>query len=96
MQKTRLTIKSAVSYESPRIRMLQSIISIWLLYFYLSLFNKPSVMSSIDPPKTEKRWRFYHTFDFFERLKKIVTGSILGADPVLFFASSRVLGGTII
>ena len=58
--------------------------------------NKPSVMSSFDPPKVEKRWRFYHTFHFFEPLKKSVMGSIPGAVPVLFFASPTVLGGAII
>ena len=59
-------------------------------------YNKPSVVSSFDPPKVEKRWRYYHTFDFFGPLKKSVMGSIPGADPVLFFVSPTVLGWTII
>ena len=57
---------------------------------------KPSVLSSFDPPKVEKRWRYYHTFYCFGPLKKSVMGSIPGAAPVLIFVSPTVLGGTII
>ena len=57
---------------------------------------KPSVISSFDPPKMEKRWRYYHIFDFFGPIKKIVMGSIPGAVRVLFFAYSTIHGGTII
>ena len=62
----------------------------------LSLRYKLSVISSFNPPKMENRWRYFHAFDFFRSLKKIVMGSIPGAAPVLSFASLTVLGGTII
>ena len=63
---------------------------------YATLLYKPSVISSFDPPKVEKRWRFLSYFLLFEFLKKSVMGSIPGAAPVLFFASPTVPGGTII
>ena len=55
---------------------------------YYSVANckyKLSVIGSFDPPKVEKRWRYYHAFDFFGPLNKSVVGSIPGATPVPLF-----------
>ena len=54
-----------------RSRKLRFKIPLLIFLAYLCLGDKPSVISSFEPPKVEKRWRYFHTYDFFGPLKNL-------------------------